>query len=100
MPRIELAPEVFDDFDRFLDHMAEVGAAADASRRINELIEAVDLLAHSPLIGRKVKGGNRELVIGRRSHGYVALYRYLPDINTVFVLAFRSQREAGYKRDG
>lgn len=100
MPRIELAPEVFDDFDRFLDHMAEFGSAADAPKRIDEIIQAVDLLAHSPLIGRRVNGGNRELVIGRSSRGYVALYRYLPDIDTVFVLAFRSQREAGYRRDG
>ena len=38
----------------------------------------------------------RELVIGRRSHGYVALYRYVHEIDTVFVLAIRSRREAGY----
>ena len=63
MPRIELAPEVFDDFDRFFDHMAEFGAAADAPQRIDEILQAVDLLAHSPLIGRQAKGGNRELVI-------------------------------------
>ena len=100
MARIELAPEVFDDFDRFFDHITEFSAAADAPQRIDEIIEAIDILAHSPLIGRKVKGGNRELVIGRASRGYVALYRFLPDIDTVFILAFRSQREAGYKRDG
>ena len=99
MTRIELAPEVFDDFDRFFDHITEFGAAADAPQRIGEIIDAVDILAHSPLIGRKVKGGNRELVIGRSSRGYVALYRFLPDIDTVFVLALRSQREAGFKRD-
>jgi plasmid stabilization system protein ParE len=100
MARIELAPEVFDDFDRFFDHITEFSAAADAPQRIDEIIEAIDILAHSPLIGRKVKGGNRELVIGRASRGYVALYRFLPDIDTVFILAFRSQREAGYKRAG
>jgi toxin ParE1/3/4 len=99
MARIELAAEVFDDFDRFFDHLADLGAAEDAPQRINEIVDAVDILAHSPLIGRKVKGGNRELVIGRASRGYVALYRFLPDIDTVFILAFRSQREAGYKRD-
>ncbi len=99
MARIELAPEVFDDFDRFFEHMAEFGAAHQAPQRIGEIIEAVDILSHSPLIGRKVKGGNRELVIGRSSQGYVALYRFLPDIDTVFVLAFKSQREAGNKRD-
>jgi toxin ParE1/3/4 len=30
--------------------------------------------------------------------GYVALYRYASEIDTVFILALRSQREAGYKR--
>ena len=100
MARIELAPEVLDDLERFLDHLAEFGATADAPQRINEIIEAVDILAHSPLIGRKVKGSNRELVIGRATQGYVALYRYLPDIDTVFILACRSQREAGFKRGG
>jgi toxin ParE1/3/4 len=99
MAQIELSPEIFDDFDRFFDHMAELGAAAEAWPRYGEIVEAVDILSHSPLIGRKVKGGNRELFIGRSSRGYVALYRFLPDIDTVFVLAIRSQR-AGFKRSG
>jgi toxin ParE1/3/4 len=98
MVRIELASEVLGDFDRFFDHLARFNAVDEAPERIKEIIEAVDILAHSPLIVRKVKGGLRELVIGRASRGYVALYRFLPDIDTVFVLAFRSQREAGYKR--
>ena len=50
------------------------------------------------LIGRQVKNGKRELVIGRSSRGYVALDRFLPDIDTVFVLALRGQRESDYKR--
>ena len=75
MTRLEVAPEVLDDFDRFFDHISELGAAADASQRISDLISALDILAHSPLIGRKVKGGNRELVSGRSSRGYVALCR-------------------------
>jgi hypothetical protein len=29
--------------------------------------------------------------------GYVALYRYLADIETVLVLAIRAQREDGFK---
>ncbi len=41
-----------------------------------------------------------ELVIGRDSHGYVALYCYVAAIDTVFVLAIRSQREAGHARGG
>jgi len=97
MPRIELAPEVLDDFDRFFDHQAKYGVD-DLSERIADIIEAIQVLAHSPLIGRKAKGGKRELVIGQESRGYVALYRYVADLETVFVLAIRSQRESGCKR--
>lgn len=99
MARIELAPEVLDDLDRFFDHIAGFGAVAGAPHRIEDILEAIDILGHSPLIGRAVKSGNRELVIGRSSRGYVALYRFLPSIDTVFVLAIRSQREAGYGRE-
>jgi hypothetical protein len=41
----------------------------------------------------------RELVLGHGSRGYVALYRYVTEADTVFLLAVRSQREAGYGRD-
>ena len=98
MARIELAPEVFDDFDRFFDHMSRF-EVEDAVVRIGEIVQAVQILTHSPLISRPVKGGKRELVIGRESHGYIALYRFVASIDTVFVLAIRSQRERGYKRE-
>ena len=98
MAHVELAPEVLDDFDRFFDHMARF-EVEDAPVRIGELVQAVQILTHSPLIGRPVKGGMRELVIGRGSHGYVALYRFVAGLDTVFVLAIRSQRESGYKRE-
>lgn len=95
MSRIELAPELAEDFDRILDHLAE-HAAENPGQRIGEIMAALDILEQNPLIGRPVSNAKRELVIGRRSHGYVALYRYVPEIDTVFVLAIRSQREAGY----
>jgi hypothetical protein len=38
----------------------------------------------------------RELVIGFGDSGDVALYRYEPDTDAVYVLAFRHQKEAGY----
>lgn len=98
MARIEFAPEVVDDFDRFFDHLTTFGSQRPLER-IQEIVDALDILGHSPLIGRKVEGGRRELVIGQGSRGYLALYPYVPSIDTVFVLAFRSQREGGYKRD-
>ena len=96
MPRVELAPEVLDDLDRFLRHLMRY-EVADAPARIDEIIQALQVPCHSPLIGRGVAGGLRELVIGRGARGYVALYRFVAGIDTVFVLAIRSQREAGYK---
>ena len=41
----------------------------------------------------------RELLIGRDTRGYVALYRYLAVIDTALVLAIRAQREGGYAPD-
>jgi len=93
--RIELAPEVGDDLDRIFDHLGNYDAA-DAPSRIREVMQAIAVLEQNPLIGCPVHSDKRELVIGRRSHGYVALYRYVAEVDTVFVLALRSRREAGY----
>lgn len=101
MTRIELAPEVTEDFERIPDHL-DRHQAAHPEVRIREIIAAFDVLEHSPLIGRPADNGKRELVIGRhsrKSHGYVALYRYVEEIDIAFILAIRSQSEAGYARD-
>ena len=95
--RVELLPEVGGDLDRIFDHLAQHDAD-DVPARIREIIQALDVLERNPLIGRSVSKENRELVIGRQAHGYVALYRYVEEIDTIFVLALRSQREAGYTR--
>lgn len=97
MSRIELAPAVGDDFDRILNHLIE-HQAADAKSRIEDIMRAIDVLERNPLIGRRVRADLRELVIGRRARGYVALYRYVTELDTVFVLAIRGQNEAGYAR--
>ena len=97
MSRIELAPQVGDDFDRIFDHLADFDVA-DTHLRIREIIQAIAVLEQNPLIGRPLYDDKRELVIGRRARGYVALYRYIAEIDTVFVLALRGQREAGYTR--
>ena len=98
MSRIELAPEVGDDFDRILDHLARYEVEEPASR-IREIVEAINVLESNPLIGRPARDGKRELVIGRRSHGYLALYRYVAELHTVFFLAVRSQKEAGFANE-
>ena len=95
MTAIELAPEVGQDFQRILAHL-NTFQVEHPQQRIEEVIHAIDILSNSPQIGRPTDSGLRELVIGRRSHGYIALYRYVSEIDTVFVLAIRSQSVAGY----
>lgn len=97
MSRIEIAPEVSDDLDRIFDRLAQHDLD-NAAARIRDIIRAFDVLETNPLIGRPAPGNKRELIIGRSSRDYVALYRYVPEIDTVLVLALRSQREAGYRR--
>lgn len=100
MSRIELAPEVGEDFERIFDHLAEFDVV-DIPLRLQEIIQAIAVLEHNPFIGRPVNALNddkRELVIGRPARGYVALYRYIAEIDTVFVLALRGQCEAGYTK--
>ncbi len=94
MARIELAPEVLDEFDRFFDHLTAF-EIDDAPERIDQIVLGLQLLTHSPLIGRKLRGGVRELVMGIAARGHVALYRYVPTLDTVFVLAIRGQRKSG-----
>lgn len=98
MTRVELVAEVGDDIERILDQLAQY-RVEDAALRIHEIIQAFAVLENNPRIGRPSENGLRELVIGRRSRGYVALYRYAEELDVVFVLALRGQREAGYERE-
>lgn len=95
--RIELAAEVLEDFERIVAHL-EAQDVTEATARVASIIEAVQVLANSPLVGRPAKAGKRELVIGTKRTGFVALYRYVPRLETVFLLAVRAQRERGFKR--
>ena len=57
---------------------------------------AVDSLEAHPLVGRRVEGDLRELVISFGETGYIALYRFVIQKDEVRVLALRHQREIGY----
>jgi plasmid stabilization system protein ParE len=95
--QIEFAPEVVGDFDRIVEHLL-AHDVEDPAGRIQDIVEAIDVLQRNPQIGRPADGGRRELVIGRGASGYVALYSYVRELDIVFILAIRSQREAGYAR--
>lgn len=95
MATVVYAPNAVANLERALavlvEHDRRVAKAAAAA-----IAEAVDLLAHHPLVGRIVKGELRELVISFGRTGYVALYRFVPARDEVRVLAIRQQRELGY----
>jgi plasmid stabilization system protein ParE len=95
LARIEFASEIAGDLDRIVDHLIQRDALR-VDERISGLIDAIDVLTHSPLIGRPVRHDLRELIVGRAAEGYLVLYKYIPEIDTAFVLAVRSQRETGY----
>ena len=97
MTRVRLSAGVRDDFDRFFDFVFE-HAPEYAAKRIESIVDSFDVLETSPLIGRPVAFGQRELIISTGARGYLALYRYDPLLDTVFILAVRSQREQGYRR--
>lgn len=84
------------DLERLSDFLLD--ADPQAAQETTQLIfDALEILVQHPEIGRKVKLGQRELVISRGRTGYLALYRFLPHLDCVLVLAVRHQRESGYK---
>ena len=98
MARIDLSDAALRDFERIVAHLRSHDSA-HADSRISDILGAIDVLGNNPHIGRRADDGCRELVIGRESRGYLALYRFDKTIDIVFVLAIRSQREAGYRAD-
>jgi toxin ParE1/3/4 len=95
--RIEILPEVLEDFERIIAHLAQHNVE-DVATRVAEITSAIDVLGRNPQIGRPAEGERRELVIGSGARGYVALYRYVPEIDAVFVLAVRGQKKGGFRR--
>jgi addiction module RelE/StbE family toxin len=75
-------------------HDSNPQAAAKAAQ-VNQ--SAVLTLAAHPLVGRRVKGDIRELIISYGQSGYVALYRFVVAMDDVRILAIRHQRELGFR---
>lgn len=96
MNEVQFTERALNDIERLSDFLLRNDPAA-ALATVGIIFDAIDILAHSPEIGRKVRAGNRELVISRGSSGYLALYRFLSIQQRVLVLAVRHQRESGYK---
>ena len=73
--------------------MENPDAAVAAAQAISS---AIDHLGAHPLLGRRIHGDIRELVISYGATGYIALYRFLVPQDEVRILAIRHQREIGF----
>lgn len=96
MTELVYAEQALLDLERLSDFLLQTDphAAQDTAVLV---FEALEILTQHAEIGRKVHFGQRELVISRGRTGYLALYRFLPHIDRIVVLALRHQRESGYK---
>ena len=76
-----------------------IGKNPEAARRAGQAISRhLTMLEITPAMGRPIDDQPelREMLITFGDSGYVALYRYEPASDSVYVLAFRHQKEAGY----
>lgn len=88
---------------RALDHIERAFAFLrdknpDAAlNAVTAIKSAVENLAAHPLVGRRIEGDLRELIISYGHSGYVALYRFVISSDEVRILAIRHQREVGFQ---
>jgi plasmid stabilization system protein ParE len=95
LAKVIYSPEALEDFGRVIEFLLEA-APASAIDCVEGIRGAIDILAAHPLIGRKRDALRRELVISQKRAGYIALYRYDPVGDRVFIFRLRHQREAGF----
>jgi plasmid stabilization system protein ParE len=84
------------DFERIIEFMLQTSPKS-GRRTLERIRTATEILEFHPLIGRRVDGERRELVISSGATGYVAIYRYDPVFESIRILRIRHQREAGYR---
>ena len=96
MTELVYARQALIDLERLSDFLLQTDPQAAKSTAVL-IFDGLEILVRHPEIGRKVHFGQRELVISRGRTGYLALYRFLPHIDRIMVLALRHQRESGYK---
>ncbi len=95
MAQVVYTQNALTNLERAFAFLAEhdPASAVDAAVAIGN---AVNILSDHPLIGRRVEGEIRELVISYGKTGYIALYRFLPEQNLIRLLAIGHQRELDF----
>lgn len=97
MPRVIVTQGAAKGLERCRQFLVENNP--QAARRAGQAIERqFTRLETNPDIGRPFDDlpELRELVVAFGESGYVALYRHELETDTVYILAFRHQKEAGY----
>lgn len=95
MARVIYSPNALANLERAFTSLNELSPEA-AIAAVEAIRTAIEMLEHHPLIGRIIKGDQRELVISFGRTGYLARYRFLPAHQEVRILALRHQRELDY----
>lgn len=97
MPRIIITEGAQVGLERCRRFLATKSPPA-AKRAAQAIDRRFAVLETSPNIGRPFRNlpELRELIISFGDSGYIALYRYEPAHDAVYVVAFRHQKEAGY----
>jgi len=97
MPRVIVTEGAVQGLERCRRFLTEKSPLA-AQRAAQTIGHHLYFLETAPEIGRPIDDMPelRELIIPFGDSGYVSLYRFEKFDDTVYVLAFRHQKEAGY----
>lgn len=93
MARVEWTQQALDDLDTIVSYLTSC-SVGNASTKALEIFKAVHILEQNPLLGQAIQQGRRELAVGPRRRSYKVRYRYLPDIDMVFIVSVRSHKQA------
>ncbi len=95
MAKVVYAARSLDHIERAFQFLRDKNpdVALDA---VTAIQSAVDNLAAHPLVGHRVEGELRELIISYGQTGYVAFYRFVVSRKEVRILAIRHQRKLGF----
>ncbi|MGH8253241.1 MAG: type II toxin-antitoxin system RelE/ParE family toxin [Steroidobacteraceae bacterium] len=96
MPAVVYSARSLANVERIFQIQRDENPAA-ALAAVVAIQSAVEHLALHPLIGRRVEGEIRELLISYGRTGYIALYRFHVLRDAVRILALRHQREVGFQ---
>jgi plasmid stabilization system protein ParE len=95
MATVVYSKRALDHIERAFQFLRDKNPDA-AQNAVTAIQSAVDNLAAHPLVGRRVEGELRELIISYGHSGYVALYRFIVSTDEVRILAIRHQQEVGF----